>query len=215
MTLPVLFISHGAPNLYLSTQMTAYKFLNSMNSNYLADVQDKIKSILVISAHWEERVPMITDALNPKQFYDFYGFEPDCYSFKYPAKGDAKLVDRVEQILLNSGDSLFKKVERSKERGLDHGAWSPLAIMFPEANIPIVQLSLVSPIQPEMHIRLGKLLQPLRDEGVLIVASGGAVHNLGDLGWGNPEGKNPKNWAKEFDQYLEQVLTKDRIGWIG
>jgi 4,5-DOPA dioxygenase extradiol len=189
-----------------------YQFLSNLAQDDGAIVpKDKVKSVLLISAHWMESVPQVNTANVPEQVYDFYGFEPECYQFKYPARGDSKLSKRVIELLGNSNDVILSQVQGNSKHGLDHGAWSPLSIVFPNADIPIVQVSLLSSLNPETHVRMGKALAPLRDEGVLIIGSGGSVHNLGKLDWSSPQGNNPAVWAKEFDEYLEKVLKSGEI----
>jgi 4,5-DOPA dioxygenase extradiol len=166
----------------------------------------------VVSAHWDTARPAVSAAEHPETIYDFYGFPPELYRLRYPTPGAPKLAERAAGLLETSG----LRTDIDPARGLDHGAWTSLMLMYPAADIPVTQLSIQSQLGPGHHVRLGEALRPLRDEGVLLFASGGATHNLGELRYqrGNPV---PQPWVVEFNEWLAVALlarrTKDLIGY--
>lgn len=196
--IPTLFISHGAPNLEITAPNTA-KFFQQLGKKI------KPKAIVCVSAHWntKDSIQITNSQINPL-IYDFYGFDSYLYKIKYETKGDPNLSNKIKDLLSKK----FKNVSLVN-RGLDHGSWIPLRLMYPEANIPIIQVS--SPVasdEEEWKTRLfemGKLLEPLRDENVLLVGSGGATHNLGALSW-RGKSETPQ-WAIEFVDYLKKMLV--------
>eukprot|EP01132_Coremiostelium_polycephalum_P004062 gene4062-5085_t len=198
---PSLFISHGAPNFILDKKDPTIPFLKSLSSKYLQN--EKPKAILCISAHWEESEFTITTSQQPTTVHDFYGFEKEMYDFRYPAKTSPELIDRVRTLFKDGG----VKLEESEQRGFDHGCWVPLILMYPDADIPVVQLSLHKSLDAKLHYKVGQLLEPLRDEGYLIVSSGGAVHNLRALFDPSFQQLDGGQWAKKFDQWLINSLT--------
>jgi len=197
---PALFVSHGSPTMPLE-QTAANGFLRS-----LGPTLGRPDAILMVSAHWDTGRPAVSAAERPETIYDFYGFPPELYRLRYPAPGAPQLAQRVAGLLKQSG----LPVDIDPARGLDHGAWTPLILMYPEADIPVTQLSIQSPLGPAHHVRLGEALRPLRDEGVLIVASGGATHNLRELRFqrGNPV---PQPWTAEFNEWLADALRSRRM----
>jgi len=167
--LPSLFVSHGAPTFPL-TDAPARAFLEGLAAQLLG----RPRAILAVSAHWETATPNVSvNDLNPT-IHDFYGFPQELYAIRYPAPGSAWLVDRVAALIESAGAA----VTRAAGRGLDHGAWVPLSLVYPEADVPVVQLSVQTAAGPDWHERLGRVLAPLRNEGVLIVASGSFTHDL-------------------------------------
>nr|WP_298686978.1 class III extradiol ring-cleavage dioxygenase [uncultured Dongia sp.] len=193
--MPVLFISHGSPTLAFD-DVPARDFLVRLGAKL-----PRPKGILCISAHWEAAVPSVTGSETPSTIHDFYGFPQALYDLRYDAPGDPALAARVV-VLLEAGGY---KPQTSSDRGLDHGVWSPLILAYPQSGIPVVQLSLMHNRTPADHVALGRLLAPLREEGVLIVASGGAVHNLRALDWNNRTGIT--EWADVFDQWLGDKIA--------
>ncbi|OVA15323.1 Extradiol ring-cleavage dioxygenase [Macleaya cordata] len=181
--------------------MPARSFLKSWQQTIL---QDKPSSILVISAHWETADQTVNVVNHNSTIYDFYGFPKPLYQLKYPAPGAPKLAKRVKDLLTRSG---FERVKEDKTRGLDHGAWIPLLLMYPEADIPVCQLSVQTKLDGTHHYNMGKALAPLRDEGVLIIGSGSATHNLRALGDDNDP---VPSWAKDFDTWLKESLLNGR-----
>ncbi len=141
-----------------------------------------VRSILVISAHWEESKPFVHFGDHPGMLYDYGGFPEHTYHLKWPAPGDPALAARVEELLVGAGF----KCGRELERGYDHGTFVPFMVAFPEHRIPVAQLSLVRGLDPVLHYDLGRALEPLRDEGVLIVGSGMSYHNLRAFFSGDP-----------------------------
>jgi 4,5-DOPA dioxygenase extradiol len=193
--MPVLFVGHGNP-------------MNAIERNEfhqcwveLGQTLPKPKSILCISAHWEARGVVLTATEKPETIHDFHGFPKTLYDVRYPAPGNPGLADRVRELIGTAGTRL------DPDRGLDHGAWSVLLPMYPEADIPVVQLSLDTPQPGSFHHALGRALRPLRDEGVLILASGNIVHNLRTFSFQDPE---PLDWALQFNEEIKQrILARD------
>lgn len=199
-----LYISHGSPTLSIDDSLPARHFLKSFTQK--VSLSQRPSSILVISAHWETDSPCVNLISGPNDtIYDFYGFPTPMYQIKYPAPGAPNLARRVQELLQGSG---FGKVYVDKKRGLDHGAWVPLMLMYPEADIPVCQLSVQTHKDAHHHFNMGKALAPLKEEGVLIIGSGSATHNLGALRQG------PTNsvaaWAKQFDTWLKDALLQGR-----
>ena len=184
---PSLFVSHGAPDILLS-QHQAVGALQR-----LAACLPKPRAIVVVSAHWIDHPVGITAGGELKTIHDFDGFPDPLYAVQYPAKGDAELSAEAARLL--QGDGFTTRLKQ--QRGLDHGAWMPLMIMYPAADIPVVQVSLPAGSLDEL-VRLGSALGPLRRAGVLILGSGGSVHNLRSL---KPAGTTD-DWAVEFEQWL-------------
>jgi aromatic ring-opening dioxygenase catalytic subunit (LigB family) len=168
-----------------------------------------IKCILIISAHWEERIFTVDSQPSNKPtklVYDYYGFPQESYAphLTYPCKSDAQVVNRVVELLKNANLPVT-----TMDRGYDHGVFIPMKVAFPDADIPIVQLSLKSNLNNEEHIQLGEVLQPLREEGVLIIGSGQITHNLGALR--SPRSTvDPK--AVEFTNWVDRFLTSTNSG---
>ncbi|KAJ0471886.1 putative stizolobate synthase [Helianthus annuus] len=198
------YISHGSPTLSIDETMPARHFLQSFQQKVYPPTAPRPSSILVISGHWETEYPTVNavDGVS-ETIYDFYGFPKSMYQLKYPAPGAPKLANRVKELLKSSG---FKRVDEDKKRGLDHGAWVPLMLMYPEADIPVCQLSVQTNKDATYHYNMGKALAPLKEEGVLIVGSGATTHNLRMLR--NTPSVQP--WAQEFDTWLKEALIDGR-----
>jgi 4,5-DOPA dioxygenase extradiol len=198
--LPAIFVSHGSPTLPLE-QSPAVDFLRGLGGTL-----GKPEAILIVSAHWDTARPAVSAAKVPETIYDFYGFPRALYQLRYPAPGAPQLAEHVAWLLGKNG----LETDIDPERGFDHGAWTPLFHMYPEADVPATQLSIQWPEGPAHHVRLGEALRPLREEGVLIFASGGATHNLRELSWqrGNPV---PQPWTAEFNEWLADALLARRI----
>ncbi|KAJ4775723.1 hypothetical protein LUZ62_059980 [Rhynchospora pubera] len=196
------FISHGAPTLVIDDGIPARKFLQSWKSSIM---QELPKAILMVSAHWDTDAPTVNLVQGPNDtIYDFYGFPSKMYKLKYPAPGAPDLAKKVKELLNTSG---FGPIEEEKNRGLDHGAWVPLMLMYPEANIPVCQLSVQSRKGAEHHYKMGKALAPLREEGVLILGSGNATHNMRYIG---PDDGPIAKWASDFDTWLKEACINGR-----
>lgn len=199
--MPAVFVSHGAPTLAIEDG-PAHRFLREYGQRL-----GKPRAILVLSAHFSTPVATVTAGEYPETIHDFGGFPDELYGMKYPAPGDPGLAEKVVE-LLTAGDV---SAQLTPARGLDHGAWIPLSLMYPEADVPIVQLSLDHRQGPEYHYRLGELLAPLRDEGVLIIGSGGVTHNLGELQW-HGSTTVPPDWAESFNEWVANAIAAAEIG---
>jgi len=190
---PSVYVSHGAPTLVME-QNDAVKFLQRLGAEL-----GRPHAILCVSAHWTTHVPTVSADVQPETIYDFGGFPEAMYSMRYPAPGAPEVAARVQSLLKEAG--IESQVSRS--RGLDHGAWVPLKLMYPEADIPVTQLSVQPQAGTDHHFRVGQAIAPLRHEGVLILASGGAVHNLSGIS----RDQLPPDWATQFDEWLDQKIT--------
>jgi 4,5-DOPA dioxygenase extradiol len=192
-TMPTIFIGHGSP-------MNAIKE-NDYSAAWreAAAVIPRPKAILCISAHWETEGTFVTAMEQPKTIHDYYGFPDELYQVQYSAPGSPELAERVRSLVT----SCAVRLDDGYSWGLDHGAWSVLRRMYPQADIPVVQLSLDRSQHPSFHYDLGRELQALRGEGVLIVGSGNIVHNLRLLQWHAVE---PYSWAMEFDTLAAELI---------
>lgn len=201
---PALFVSHGSPMIALG-DTPATRFLRGLGARIDAAC-GRPKAILCVSAHWETTAPAVTGNSLPETIHDFYGFPPELYALRYPAPGAPDLARRAAALVQAAG--LACTVE--SDWGLDHGAWIPLSLMWPKADIPVVQLAIQQPQGPAHHLRLGQALAPLRREGVLVLGSGGAVHNIRDalLRAGRGDTATP-DWAEAFVAWLDTALTQD------
>ncbi|MFN7134030.1 MAG: DODA-type extradiol aromatic ring-opening family dioxygenase, partial [Myxococcales bacterium] len=157
------------------------------------------KALLVVSAHWEERVPTVMTSARPPMLYDYYGFPPESYAVQWPAPGAPALAHRVQQLL---GDAGFETATDA-QRGYDHGTFVPLKLAYPDADVPTVQLSLKTGLDPAEHLAMGRALAPLRDEGVFIVGSGMTFHNM--RAFRDPRGAFAH--AEAFDAWLRETGT--------
>jgi 4,5-DOPA dioxygenase extradiol len=199
-SLPTLFISHGSPMLAL-TESPARQFLESLGNSL-----PRPKAILVVSAHWEsDGAPAVSLASHPETIHDFRGFPPALFAIDYPAPGAPELAGRAAQLLEQAGFS----VRRSAERGLDHGAWVPLRLMYPQADIPVTQLALIHGAGPAEHEKVGRAIAALRDEGVLIVGSGSLTHNLTEFR-GQGLGAPVPPWVSDFADWMHAGLQQQR-----
>ncbi|WP_204106594.1 MULTISPECIES: class III extradiol ring-cleavage dioxygenase [Spirulina sp. CCY15215] len=197
--IPAIFVSHGAPNLPIYPS-SARDFLEQ-----LGQFLPTPKGILSISAHWETLTPAISTASSQKTIHDFYGFPEELYRLQYPVAGDSVLSDRLESLLKEQGYN----AEIKEGRGLDHGVWVPLMLMYPHADIPTIQLSLQLRGEPHYHFGLGRALASLREEGILILASGSATHNLKELA-GNSLDAKPLNWVTQFSDWLNDAVANNQ-----
>lgn len=157
-------------------------------------------AVLMISAHWEERIPTVSSAARPSMLYDYYGFPPETYQVSWPAPGDPALAARTRALLEKAGFSAGE----SAGRGFDHGTFVPMAVAWPGAEIPTVQLSLVKGLDPDTHLRMGRALAPLRDEGVLILGSGMSYHNM--RGFRTAQGARD---SEAFSAWLARILPDE------
>jgi 4,5-DOPA dioxygenase extradiol len=189
---PVLFVSHGAPNVALDHD--AYtQALESFGASY-----PRPRAIVVVSAHWEWPGPARVNAMaQPPPIHDFSGFSPEMYALKYPAPGAPEIADEALDLLASAGINAV----RETARGWDHGLWVPLRLLYPAASSPVVEISLPIPRSPDRLSRVGRALSPLRDQGVLLLGSGGIVHNLRRLEWKDRQAPAVP-WAAEFDAWV-------------
>lgn len=195
--LPSLFVSHGAPTLALDAGETGAAWRR------IAQSLPRPKAVLCVSAHWTTADPLVSGPARNETIHDFYGFPAPLYQIRYPAPGDPALAERVTDLLGAAGISAG--IDRG--RGLDHGAWVPLRLMYPEADVPAIQLSVQPGRDAAWHYRVGTALEPLRAEGVLVLGSGGAVHNLRAVAW---QGGPAPDWAQGFDEWLAAALADGR-----
>lgn len=194
--LPSLFISHGSPMLALEPGASGPAL------SRLAAELPRPRAILVVSAHWESEDLRLTGAQHPATWHDFSGFPRPLYAVQYPAAGAPELAEQVRQLLAEDG----LPAQIDPERPLDHGAWVPLSLMYPQADIPVVQLSLPSRLGPAFQTRVGRVLASLRGQGILLIGSGSITHNLGELDWqAGPEVIEP--WAKAFRDWMVARLA--------
>ena len=187
---PILFVGHGSP-------------MNAMEDNQFSQAWDEMgrvlprpRAILCISAHWETAGTRITAMPKPKTIHDFYGFPRPLYEKQYPAPGDPELAAGIQQAL---GE---QSIKLDNDWGLDHGTWSVLCRMFPQADIPTLQLSLDAYQPAVFHYQLGQKLKYLRRQGILIIGSGNIVHNLGLMAWQ----ETAFDWAQAFDTQLAALI---------
>lgn len=203
---PALFLSHGAPNLVLH-QTPAHKFLRAYGEA-LSARHGKPKAIVLMSAHFEADVPSVSADAKPTMIYDFGGFEPELYSWVYPAPGEPELAARVCALLEAAG----VKAQAVHGRGFDHGTWVPLSLLFPQAGIPVVQLSVQTGLGAAHHVALGRALAPLRAEGVLVIGSGSYTHNLQAYFRGGYKEDAPvPPWVAEFGAWVEDKIRQGDV----
>lgn len=199
MRMPVLFVGHGSP-------------MNAIENNdftrgwaLIGGEIPKPRAILCISAHWETEGTRVSTLENPETIHDFYGFPKPLFDVQYPAKGSPELARETLELLGNlaAGDNSW---------GIDHGAWSVLRVIYPDADIPVVQLSIDVNANHDDIFKIGQKLAPLRENGVLIMGSGNVVHNLRILDFSM---KGGFDWAEKFDDYITQkIVTKDFDGVV-
>lgn len=179
--MPTWFIPHGGgPCFFMDwSPADAWDKMAAFLKNAAATLPLRPRAIVVVSAHWLEQSFDVTSGLRPEMIYDYYGFPPHTYDLKYPVEGEPTLAARIIKLMGQAG--LPSKAHDS--RGFDHGMFIPMMLMFPGADIPVVQLSLINSLDPEIHLQAGKALEPLRDEGVLIIGSGMSFHNMRGYGY--------------------------------
>ena len=194
--MPAVFVGHGDPMIALKiNEMT--ETLKKVGRDII-EKHGEPKAILCISAHWYTKDTFIQSSEIPNQIYDMFGFPNELYEVKYPVKGSKELTKDVEKILGNT-------VKINDDWGIDHGTWTVLVHMFPEAKIPVVQLSVNANLSANKAYKLGEKLAKLREKGYLIVGSGNIVHNLRKIEWDNPKGSQEAN---KFDRYILDNISK-------
>jgi aromatic ring-opening dioxygenase catalytic subunit (LigB family) len=160
------------------------------------------KAVLMVSAHWEAPNPTLMTAAEPPMLYDYYGFPPETYEVKWPAPGAPELAGEVDSLLSRAGFGS----SRDGKRGFDHGTFVPMALSYPGADIPTLQMSLVEGLDPALHLKLGRALAPLRDQGVLIIGSGMSYHNLRAFQRHMQGGPAPEDDSKAFDEWMAEAV---------
>lgn len=201
-TMPALFVSHGAPNLVIS-DLPARHFME-----HLSDTVGTPKAIVIVSAHFETPGVAVVSDPKPEMIYDFGGFEPVLYSMQYPAPGEPALARKVFDLLDQAG---FQPRDIAK-RGYDHGAWTPLKLAFPKADIPVVQVSIDPSRDARYHFALGKALASLREEGVLVIGSGHITHNLRAFFMRGRDPNLDRNIGGWVDAFIEWMRDKAETG---
>ncbi|HEU4619844.1 MAG TPA: class III extradiol ring-cleavage dioxygenase [Gammaproteobacteria bacterium] len=200
MTLPTYFVCHGGgPWPYMKREYGgAYDRLEASLADMPRQLGARPAAVLVISGHWE--APELTAMASPRppMLYDYYGFPEHTYRVRYPAAGSPALARRVQELLAGAGF----EAGLDAARGYDHGAFVPLSVIFPEADVPVIQLSLKRGLDPATHLAAGAALAPLREEGVLILGSGMSYHNLMRMG---PNAHAP---SREFDEWLAETMLE-------
>ena len=197
-TLPAFYISHGGGPWPWMTGLRheTHRTLQAALQRLPQLVGVAPKAVLMVSAHWEEDDFTVMSHPSPPMLYDYYGFPANTYQIQYAAPGSPTLAQRIRGLLQNAG--IAARLEPA--RGFDHGAFVPMAVMYPDASVPVVQLSLKRGLDPQDHLAAGRALATLREEGVLIIGSGSSYHNLRMLG---PESKVP---SAAFDDWLQRTL---------
>ncbi|MCK9380040.1 MAG: dioxygenase [Sulfuritalea sp.] len=192
-SIPPVFISHGSPMLLLEPGRTGPAW------HALGQDLPRPRAILAVSAHWTTTAPAVSAALQPETIHDFYGFPQALYELDYRPPGAPDLAAEVA--------GLIPGITVDRQRGLDHGAWSPLRAMYPVADIPVIQLAVMPQADAETHYRLGQMLQPLTQRGVLILATGGLTHNLRDI-VGDADDGEALPYVSEFRDWFAAALER-------
>jgi len=199
---PVLFLSHDDPSQVVNLEHPSHKFLNALSAQLV-----KPKAIVCISAHWETSEPTVSGAGRLETIHDFYGFPSSYYQLNYDVEGDPVLAREVLKLFKNHGIDSKKDLRR----GIDHGAWCVLKLLFPEANIPVIQLS-VNPLgSAKEHFDIGNAIKSLRKQGVLIIASGTATHNLSAWKSGMAMQSPVEDYVLNFRDWLVTHLKSRKL----
>lgn len=199
--MPAMYLPHGGgPSFFMTGDR---KLMYQPMEDFLRGIRSSLPAtptaILVVTAHWEAEVPSFTGSMQPELIYDYYGFPPETYELQYKAPGQPALAAQAATLL--QGKGYPAKVEPIY--GWDHGVFIPLKVMFPDADVPVVAMSLQASLDPALHCALGEALRPLRDEGVLVMGSGMSYHNLRNFSAGGPA-------SLAFDTWLDSALAGNR-----
>lgn len=194
--LPIVFFGHGSPMVALEKSAVTRTW------NQIASSIGKPRAILCISAHWQTRGTAVTAMAQPRTIHDFGAFPQALFDVRYPAPGDPELAERVRELLSPM------PVNLDANWGLDHGTWSVLVHAYPEADVPVIQLGMDLGKSAAEHWLVGRMLRPLRDEGVLIMGTGNIVHNLPAMDWANPAA-DPYPWAEQFNAAMCKAIASD------
>lgn len=195
----IVYIPHGGGPLPLLSEK-GYENMNPFLRDFSATIPEP-EAIVVISAHWEEPVISITAHKNPPMLFDYFGFPPESYEYNYPAPGRPRLASRIQSMLDTAGIA----ARLDYERGFDHGVFIPLMLMYPQANIPCIQISLSSSLDAAFHVELGKALAPLKKENLLILGSGFSFHNMQAMISKADDAVDKKN--REFEDWLAKTCS--------
>lgn len=199
MKFPTVFINHGGgPLPLLGRQQELVENMKHVVETFLPK-EETPKAIVVLSAHWESNPIKISSGAKPKMYYDYSGFPPEAYEYSYPAPGSPDLAKRIQSLLSDSN----LESELDDKRGYDHGVFVPLMIMYPDAEIPVVCVSMHASLDAKVNMKIGQSLAPLRDEGILIVGSGYSFHNMN--AFFHPSQKTVQA-SKDFNEWLKDVI---------
>jgi 4,5-DOPA dioxygenase extradiol len=192
-----IFVSHGSPMHALQAGPAGEAWAA------LGQRLGKPRALLIASAHWDTERPMLTGSARPQTIHDFYGFPEPLYRLRYPAPGAPDVAEQARRLL----EEKDFQAGVDPQRGLDHGAWAPLLYMYPDADVPVVQLSIQPHLGPQHHLEIGKALRPLADEDVLVIGSGHLTHNLRDWARGNGA---PAPYAREFQEWVYERINNQK-----
>ena len=197
----IAYISHGGGPMPLLGDPDHDEMVETLNE--IASEIDKPSAILVISAHWEARLPTVTSGINPGIIYDYGGFPKEAYEIQYPASGEPALANGIVKVLKENGIDAVQ----DEQRGFDHGLFVPLKLMYPDADIPCVQLSLVHGLDPDIHIQIGKALASLEWRNLLVIGSGFSFHNM--RAFFSPESQEFRAMNIAFDGWLRETISDE------
>ena len=204
MTLPTLFVPHGAPTFAIRPGAAGAALVS------IAQTVERPKAIIVVSPHWETREPTVGSATDLETIYDFGGFSDELYTLKYPAHSDPKLAQRVAQCLQDAG----YPARIDTHRGLDHGAWVPLRMMYPDADIPVIPLSIKPFAGAAYHYALGQALSPLAAEGFFVIGTGSITHNLRDYMVCVHNGLPTPDYVPRFANWIDDQIKLGNINGL-